>query len=344
MMKFFHHSILIALGVSVAALVPACSSSGDDDSGANGGTGNNTAGTGGSGTSGSAGMTGVASQDICTVPPSNTTMIPSTTGWIDHNDLCNDVGVQGAWYPYGDQYGTGNGAKKCLTYGNHMSSECAQITTPDPTMMAFPNVSGAMHTEGTSETVLPCVMDSMAATIPTSGCLGQGAAGGNDFSSMWGAGIGFDLNADPGDGSGGPGVKHPWNPAMYGVIGIKFTIQGLPPSGIRVEFPIQLTADEAAQDTPPITTNPPTTDDHSAGAPYWGAQAKGDKMYPPSPVQEGDNTVLWTDVQVPKMGAYTWDPTNIPQMLGIQFHVPTSPSGPAPYSFTISNVTFIRTQ
>lgn len=332
MTKFFHHSLLIALGVGAVALVPACSSSSGDDDSSSGGT----SGTGGSG-NGTGGTMSSGTMNVCETPPGNTMLIPSSTGWIDHADLCNDVNVQGAWYPYGDQYGTGNGAKKCLTYGNHMSSECATITSPDPTMMAFTNTNGEMHTEGTAEKVLPCVAGSMAATIPTSGCTGAGMAGGNDYSSMWGAGIGFDLNADGGDS----GMKHTWDPAAVGVVGIQFTIDQVPLGGLRVEFPMQLLATEAAMDTPPVTTMPPTTDDHSSGAPYWGAQRLGDAKYPSSPVVAGVNTVLFaTDVQVPKLGAYVWDPS---RMLGIQFHVPTSTSSSSTYSFTISKVTFLRT-
>jgi hypothetical protein len=272
-------------------------------------------------------------------PGDNITVIPSNTGWVDSMDACiasSGLGIQGAWYPYGDQYGNGNGAKKCLTYGNHMATECAQIMTPDPTIMAFQNTNGEMATAGHVEQVLPCVAGSMAATIPTSGCPGMGAAGGYDYSSMWGAGIGFDLNADKGPPDG-DGLKNTWDPMAHGVVGIKFTIVNAPPA-LRVEFPIVLTAMEAASDTPPVTAMPATTDDHSAGAPYWGA--KGDGKYPNSPVQEGDNIITWDMIGIPKAGVYTFETK---RMLGIQFHVPTNTSNGSDYSFTIKNVTFLRT-
>jgi hypothetical protein len=334
-MKFYlHHSLLIALSVSAVALVPACSSnSSDGSSGGSGGSGGTGNSTGGSTSGGSAG-TGAATCGM----GDNVVVIPNNTGWIDAMDSCvasSGLGIQGAWYPYGDQYGTGNGAKKCLTYGNHMASECAQITTPDPSMMAFPNVNGEMITSGTAEPVLPCIMGSMAATIPTSGCPGMGAAGGNDYSSMWGAGIGFDLNADKGV-VGAPTVKHVWDPGAHGVIGIRFTIVNAPPA-LRVEFPMLLTAAQAMADTPPITTMPPTTDDHSAGAPYWGA--KPDSSYGNSPVMEGVNTITWDAIGVPKANIYTFDKT---QILGIQFHVPTTTSGKTDYNFTIKDMTFLR--
>lgn len=328
-MKYiFKTSVLIASVLASIGLTAACSSdsSGDDDDSA--GTG----GTGGTSSTGGTSGSGGTGNTSCTMG-GNTKLVPNDTGWVDKTDACNDVGVQGAWYPYGDQYGTGNGAKKCLTWGNHQPSECAQITTPDPNVMAFPNINGEMRTAGTAEVILPCIEGSKAATTPTSGC---NPLPGHDYASMWGAGIGFDLNAHKGPPEG-DGMKETWNPATVGVVGIRFTIVNAP-SALRVEFPMLLTADEAAKDVPPVTATPPTTDDHSAGAPYWRAQKNGDGKYPSSPVTEGVNTVLWTEVEVPKLGVYTWDPARI---LGIQWHVPTG-STALNYDFTIKDVTFIR--
>ncbi|HTQ02966.1 MAG TPA: hypothetical protein VMI54_03885 [Polyangiaceae bacterium] len=325
--------------MTVVALAPACSSTSSDDtsSGGTGGTGATTGGTGGTG--GSSGTSAVGA-DTCEMPPGDTTIIPSDTGWVDGKDYCNDVGVQGAWYPYGDQYGSGPGDAKCIKVGLHMPSECAQIMTPSPPpVMGFPNMNGMMTTTGTVEAILPC-----PASISTSGCPG------NDYSNMWGAGIGFDFNADGAimnaDGTTTPGAKHTWNPAMYGVVGIAFTITGTP-LNFRVEFPMQLTAAEAAMDTPPIdpTTYPnPTTDEHSAGAPYWGAQAKGDAMFPKSPVMDGvenkiffDDTSASTGIQSPKTTLYKFDTT---RMLGMQFHVVAGSA--TSYNFTISNIRYLR--
>jgi hypothetical protein len=256
---------------------------------------------------------------------------------VDHLDARNDVGVQGPWYPYGDQYGTGSHDKVCILIGQHQPSECAQIMTPDPTLMAFANTNGTMITAGTAEKVLPCVAGSQASLIPTSGCPGGGMAGGYDYANMQGAGIAFDFNRDVGPPDG-DGLRKTWDPAAYGIIGIRFTITGLPASGIRVEFPLELTAAEAAADTPPVTTTPPTSEDHSAGSPYWGA--KGDGKYPNSPVVEGVNTITWDTVGVPKASVYSFD---MSRLLGIKFHVPTTTAGAAAYNFTISNLTFLRT-
>jgi hypothetical protein len=307
MKKFFNNSLLISAGVACMALASACGGSGDDDDDSTGGTG----GTGGSGSG-------------------NVTLIPGPDGWIAGED--NDIGVQGSWYPYGDQYGDGAGDSKCTKFGNHMPSECAQITSPPPPpAMGFPNSGGAMHTEGTVEKILPCVEGSMAIMIPTSGCPTF------DYSNMWGAGIGFDLNADKGEDGG---AKHMWNPAEHGVIGFEFTIDTVPLPGLRVEFPMLLQDADAAADFPVL---PPgsTTDSHSAGAPYWGAQRNGDQKFPNSPVMAGVNRVNFNeiDIQSPKLSAYVYDPS---RMLGIQFHVPTNSTSSGTYSFTISNITFIR--
>lgn len=315
MKKYFHNSLLIPFGVACLALAStACGGNGDDDD--DGGSG---------GTSGSGG-TGGSGNTSC-MPGGNIKLAIDATGWMDTGNGCNsDVGVQGAWYSYGDAYDVA----KCINFGNHPASECARIDSPPPADKSFPNEGGKMRTTGQVEQVLACVMGSQAYTIGTSGCPAS------DYSSMWGAGIGFDLNSTGGDMS----TKGTWNPAEHNVVGVRFTIDTVP-AGLRVEFPMLLTADEAAMDTPvAVTAVPPTTDDHSKGAPYWGAQATGDNKWPKSPVVAGVNTVLFaTDVQAPVLGVYTVD---MARLLGIQFHVPTNTSPGISYDFTISDFTMLR--
>src|SRR6185369_7776196 len=116
--------------------------------------------------------------------------------------------------PYGDQYGDKPGDAKCTKDGGHKPEECAVITFPlPPPAMGFMNTNGAMHTTGTVETILPCVDGSKAMMLMTSGCPTS------DYSSMWGSGIGFDLNADGADKGG---AKHTWDPAAQSppVVGI----------------------------------------------------------------------------------------------------------------------------
>jgi len=316
--RFLKSSVLMTAAIGCVAFAAACSSTPSDDDDDNGGTGG-TSGSGGTGGGGNATCTG------------NVLLAIDGSGWMDMMTPCNtDVGVQGSWYPYGDRYGDGEGDSKCTKFGGHAEAECATITTPDPAAMRFDNVNGAMHTAGTVEAILPCVPGSMAATLMTSGCPDH------DYSNMWGAGIGFDLYADTGEMGG---AKHTYDPGAHGVVGIRFTIDAVPLPGLRVEFPMLLQDADGAKDTPVALPPGSTTDSHSAGAPYWGAQRNGDGKYPPSPVVVGVNTVLFdTDVQPPKTAAYAWDKT---RMLGVQFHVPTSATMGS-YDFKISDVKLLR--
>jgi hypothetical protein len=235
---------------------------------------------------------------------SGVTLVPDETGWMDPMAEGNTIGVQGAWYPYGDQYGVA----KCTGVGMHLPTECSTITSPDPLLEGFPNVDGEMCTSGETAVVLPC-----GAGVP--GC----TEGNPDYSNMWGAGIGLDLNAEGGDG----GAKSPWNPDEHGVVGIAFDIDQVPARGLRVELPI-------------VLEDQTTTEDHADGSPYWGATSS----YPPSPIVVGHNELSFAAVLPPRT-SYTFDRTKI---LAIQFHVPAVTSGTTrgAYSFCIKNLTFLK--
>ena len=101
-------------------------------------------GSGGSGSGGTAG-TGAS-------PSGNATLVPNESGWVDREAEGNTVGVQGSWYPYGDQYGVA----KCINVGNHDPSECSTITSPDPLVSGFENENGVMCTTGEVAVVLNC--------------------------------------------------------------------------------------------------------------------------------------------------------------------------------------------
>jgi hypothetical protein len=228
---------------------------------------------------------------------SGVTLLPSATGWIDKMDADNTIGVQGAWYPYGDAYGDA----KCMTVGGHTAAECSMITTPDPTATSFPPsdmTTGKMCTSGTVAKVIN----------------GPGTTAMPDYSNIWGAGIGLDLNASGGANS----VKMPYNATAAGITGIAFDLDMVPLPGLRVEFPM------------------PSTDGSTAGSDFWGATSS----YPPSPVQVGTNVITWDKVLSPMPSASTmFDPTMIES---IQFHVPTSTSSTGSYSFCISKLTFLK--
>jgi hypothetical protein len=254
----------------------------------------------------------------------NVVLTPDATGWMDPGSPCNDAGVQGFWYPFGDAYLAGHGDARCITYGLHAPEACSTIAAPDPSLSRFPNVSGMMHTAGHIALVIPC-----EAGVETSGCPTA------DFWNIWGAGIGFDFN-----GSDDPTpTRSAWNPSQYGVVGIRFTIDAVPLPGIRVEFPILLTDEEAAANEPPLPSGS-TSDEHSTMSPYWGAQALGDSKWPKSPVIAGVNTILFaTDIQPPTLGRYTFDPS---RLLGVRFHVVADANASKDYEFTISNVELLR--
>lgn len=256
-------------------------------------------GTGGSGASGTGGSGGGTNRNV--------TLVPNDTGWVDGMAEGNTVGVQGAWYPYGDQYGVA----KCLNVGMHDPSECSTITSPNPQLSGFPNENGVMCTTGEVAVVLNC-----GPGIPA--C----AEGTPDYSNIWGAGIGLDLNAE-GATDAGPGAKSPYNPDVHHVVGVAFDLDRIPLNKLRVEFPMEL-------------PDGSSTEDHLDGSPYWDA----DDRYPPSPVVVGRNEFRWTDVAAPRPENYTFDRKKI---LAIQFHVPAVVSGTerSPYEFCISNLTFL---
>jgi hypothetical protein len=290
-------------------------------------------GSGGSGTGGSSGGSGgcadglPSSGECCSNagPTDNVVLTPGPTGWIDYQDVCNVLGIQGAWHVYGDQYDSPETQARCIEVGLHMPSECAQVTTPPPPpALGFANIGGAFHIAGSVEAILAC-----PAGMTTIGCPAE------DFENMNGAGIGFDFHADasPPDSDG---VRRAWDPSAYDVIGVSFFIDK-PPKDMHVEFPILLTDAEAAADDPPVTGDSPTSENQSYGSPYWGAQARGDGRFPPSPVVAGENVVFWEDVAPPHRQAYTFEPR---RMIGVRFHVVAGVAGS--FDFTIRNFTFLR--
>jgi hypothetical protein len=186
------------------------------------------------------------------------------------------------------------------------------------------NHGGEMHTIGETAQIPPCNPG-----VETSGCPSF------DYRNVFGAGIGFDFNGS----SRVEPTRAPWDPSAYGVVGMRFTIDEVPVGGMRVEFPILLTDEEAAADDPPLPAGS-TSDEHSSLNPYWGAQANGDGKYPNSPVIAGVNTILFaTDIAPPRLTAYAFDPS---RMLGVRFHVPADASSSKDYEFTISNVELLR--
>ncbi len=157
----------------------------------------------------------------------NSVLLPPTeTGWVDK--ASNSLGVQGAWYAYGDSLGdTGMPPGKCQAAG-HMASECAIIESPPPG--SFPNTGGQMCTKGSTEAVLAM-----------------------DYSNMWGAGIALDFN-NPGMGA----PKAAFDASA--IAGVEFDLIRKPLAGLRVEFPQTDTENtEAGNDYADATSSYPVS-------------------------------------------------------------------------------------
>jgi hypothetical protein len=264
----------------------AASAIGCDDSGGNAATGGTGSGTGGtsSGTGGTGSGTGgtVSTGEGVALPP-------DATGWVDKG--MNMAGVQGAWYAYGDGAENGVPPGSCQKAG-HMTSECSVITMPAAGM--FANVGGKMCTSGTVAKVINLV----GGTMP-------------DWSNIWGAGIGLDLN----NSGGATAVKEEFDASAYK--GISFDIDTPPLAGLRVEFPSKATEGTAA------------------GADFWGAT----KDYGNSPVVAGTNVITWDAIKGPTATPHTFDKAHI---LSIQFHVPASDKASAMFSYCISNLKLLK--
>jgi hypothetical protein len=218
-------------------------------------------------------------------------LLPDSTGFVDVM-ATGTTGIKGAWYAYGDGIGPDGttGSSDCIAKGGHGVADCSSITTPS--FGTFPNTAGKMCTAGT----VAKVINQVSMPLP-------------DYTNIWGAGIGLDLNNGGGEAGA---VKAPYNATANGVLGIAFDIDAVPLATMRVEFP-NTTATNAA---------------------FWG----GDLMT--SPVKAGHNEIRWADVKGPfyDTAAPTFDPKTI---LSIQFHIPTSASSSAPYNFCISNLSAI---
>jgi hypothetical protein len=221
-------------------------------------------------------------------------LTPSAEGFVN-----SALGVLGAWYAYGD----GNDAANpgvCQTVGMHMTTECSVIAAPVPGAPFAP--------VGTS-------LSQMCSSGTVAKVINFGDPPAPDFSNIFGAGIGLDLN-NPGL-DGGTGVKMPFNASSKMVIGISFTLDAVPSTGLRVEFPFGSAATAAGVWKPHATTYA-------------------------SPVAAGHNILLFANVKQP---AYVkaadmipFDPTTL---TSIQFHIPTTASGAAAYHFCIDNLALI---
>jgi hypothetical protein len=227
-------------------------------------------------------------------------LTPSATGFLDGT---NAAMVLGAWYAYGDNYSSTGiaGMGDCEVKGMHAAATCSTFdaSVAQPGQPFVPMGEDSMCTKGTAAMVV------------------NDSSGMADYSNMFGAGIGLDLNNAGADGGTG---KQPYNATMHGITGISFDIDMVPGNNLRVEFPTSL--------------SPGVTDINGA---YWKGSMMG------SPVKAGmTNVIHWGDVEKPfyltsNLNPY-FDPTKI---LSIQFHVYTNATAAVPFQFCVSHLTML---
>jgi len=254
------------------------------------------AGAGANQSAGAGGATSGKTPESDTLPANalEVALAPSAMGFV--NDAS---GVIGAWYAYGDG-NDGANPGVCQTVGMHPTAECSAITAPVPGMPFAPaGVSLAqMCTSGTVAKVI-----------------NFGDPPAQDFSNIFGAGIGLDLN-NPGV-DGGTGVKMPFNAPTKKIIGVAFDLDAVPASGLRVEFPFGSAATAAG---------------------VW----KPNKSSYASPVAPGHNVLLFSSVMQPGyVKAADMVPFDPSTLTSIQFHVPTNATAAAPYHFCIDKLSLI---
>jgi hypothetical protein len=133
-----------------------------------------------------------------------------------------------------------------------------------------------------------------------------------DYANIYGIGIGLDFNNQG-------GMQLPYDAPAHKVTGFSFDLTGVPPGGIRVEFP--------------------TTDTNASGFDSYSIVAAGDGHY------VADLTTSATDPHklhpsfTPATGM-TEPPFNPANLLAIQFHVATNTTAAIPVTgMCVNNLT-----
>ena len=274
-------------------------------------------------------------------------------GWVAPGT--NDLGIQGFWFSYGDQY---DEPKRCTGYGQHPKDtgdhavgQCSFVGLPDPApSLWFPN-DGRLCTSGNGAAVVQCA-DGIE-------CPNQEP----DYSNMWGSGIGLDFGltvaGDTENPTRDPATRTTWRAAAHRTTGVSFDITWPDPSAkryLRVEFPVVLPPDglEITQTTvlrsgepvyadsehPAMLEEGSTSEEHPSGSPFLNAPPTWEKE-DKSAILDGHVEIPWSKVHHPPKTDYAFDPAAL-ELLGIQFHVPTVSDERTPYAFCISNLAFFR--
>jgi hypothetical protein len=273
--------------------------------------------TGGTGTGGSSGHDGGGN-----FPPGYIPLPSNPTGFVEDPITM----VTGAWYAYGDGVGakastagTDAANSDCQLKGGFPATACSQILSP-VAGQPFPPAdaaTSAMCTSGTAAVVMN------KGTAP-------------DYSDLWGAGIGLDLNNPGGDA----GVKGYLDLSAYK--GMYFDFYTFPAS----------TSDPMSNGAGPpamaMRVNFPNQSQHMTDSPYWmGAMKAASPLTSPQGSMT-HNEVDWTDVggpfyltqQSPPVDL-TMYPFNSAAVQAIQFQVFTNTTSATPYSFCVANLGLI---
>jgi hypothetical protein len=203
----------------------------DADSGGSGGSGG-TGATGGSG--GSGGSTG-ADSGFLALP-----IVASSTGYVAPGNV---EGVLGAWYAYGDGWGSNGRPPGVCEAAGHAASACSVITYPLPSVAdAGPDATGPGFPPTPAGSQSFCIHGSAAvvANIVDGGT-------GPDYSNIFGIGLGLNLNT-----MGSAIAAYNANTATTKpIVGFQFSITGAAAvtaegASIRVAVPMvgQPTSDE----------------------------------------------------------------------------------------------------
>jgi hypothetical protein len=264
----------------------ATSSGGSSGSTTTTSSGGGSSGTSSGGSSGSSGGSGGSGGSSGTTVP----ITPDTGGYVSPSS--NSIGIQGAWYAYGDCWGSdGAPPGACETSGMHPASACSSITFPPAATPAD---------GGDAATAAPFTQ-----TTPGTMCLSGTAAKvvGTDYSNMFGIGLGLDFNNVG-------GVKSAWAATTNNVTGFTFHLTGVPAGGIRVEFP--------------------TTDTTNDGSDSYAITATSDGTYTADlTTMAGDAHKLGLSFSPAPSGQPAF---NANDLLSIQFHVATNITAAIPVS------------
>ncbi len=213
-----------------------------------------------------------------------TALTPDPNGYFGPSS--NSLGIQGAWYAYGDDWGA-NGAPPgdCENKGMHAASVCSSITFPSPAMASDAGDGGYTSSFPQSTPGTMCLSGTAAKVV------------GSDYTNIFGIGIGLDFNNQG-------GVKMPWNATQNHVVGFSFKIAGIPTGGsVRVELPI------------------PATD--ASGSDSWSSTVMANGSYTVDLTSSASDTHGLKPAFTPTGTQPPFDATKIES---IQFHVPTNTS------------------